>query len=297
MAPLSTLPPAREIPTRLQAVLVWLMALIAVVVTGFGVGAVAAVLALGAGLAPDRALSLITDPGSSPLVTSSTWIAISIVVNELAVALTLFIWVWRKRPHFGHVFPLGQPTLRTIVAGLLIVFGFGPLAELAGEVAFRFLPRDVNAERLVVAVARNATSGGLVLVLFAAAVLPALVEELMFRGLVTRAFEKRSHAEMVLVPSLMFGLFHLEPTQIAGTVVLGVAFGLTRLYSGSLVPSIVAHAAYNGAVILDVRFGGRIGDHVLHFGRVGGGLGVAALGTLLMVSSPAKLLPTLRHRT
>jgi membrane protease YdiL (CAAX protease family) len=278
-------------------VLVWLMALIAVVVTGFGVGAVAAILAVRAGLTPERALQLVSDPHSSPLVTSSTWIAVSIVVNELAVAFTLFIWVWRKRPLWGHVFPLGQPTLRTIVAGLLIVFGFGPLAEFSGELAFRFLPRDANAERLVVAVARNASSGGLVLVLFAAAVLPALVEELMFRGLVTRAFEKRSHAEMVLVPSLMFGLFHLEPTQIAGTVVLGVAFALTRLYSGSLVPSIIAHAAYNSMVILDVRFGGRIGDHVLHFGRVGAGLGVAAVGTLLMVSSPGHLLPTLRHRS
>jgi membrane protease YdiL (CAAX protease family) len=296
MARLSTVPPTKEIPTRLQALLLWLMALIAVVVTGFGVGAVAAVLAVRAGLAPDRALQLISDPRSSPLVTSSTWIAISIVVNELAVAFTLFIWVWRKRPHFGHVFPIGQPTLRTISAGLLMVFGFGPLAEFSGELVFRFLPRDVNAERLVVAVARNASSGGLVPVLFAAAILPALVEELMFRGLVTRAFEKRSHAEMVLVPSLLFGLFHLEPTQIAGTVVLGVAFGLARLYSGSLVPSIVAHAAYNSMVILDVRFGGRIGDHVLHFGRVGAGLGVAALGTLLMVSSPARLLPALRHR-
>jgi membrane protease YdiL (CAAX protease family) len=290
-------PQTKEIPTRLQAILVWLVALLAVVVTGVGVGATAAVLAVRAGLPIDRALALVSDPHSSPLVSSSTWIAVSIAVNELAVAITLSLWVIRHRPHIGHVFPIGHPTLRTICAGLLIVFGFGPLAELAGELAFRFLGRDVNAERLVVAVARNATSGGLPLVLCAAALLPALVEELMFRGLVTRAFENRSHAEMVLIPSLLFGIFHLEPTQVAGTIVLGVAFGLTRLYSGSLVPSIIAHTAYNAVVILDVRFAGRIGDHALHFGRVGAGLGVAALGTLLMVSSPAKLLPTLRHRS
>ena len=281
---LTPLSPSREIPTRLQAVVFWLVALIAVLVTGVGVGATAAVLAVRAGLPVDRALAFVTDPHSSPLVTSSTWIAVSIAVNELAVAITLTLWIIRHRPHIGHVFPIGHPTLR------------GPLAEFAGELAFRFLGREINAERLVVAVSQNASSGGLVGVLFAAAVLPALVEELMFRGLVTRAFEKRSHAEMVLVPSLLFGLFHLEPTQIAGTVVLGIAFGLTRLYSGSLVPSIIGHAAYNAVVILSVRFLGRIGDHGLHFGRVAGGLGVAALGTLLMVSSPAKLIPALRHR-
>ena len=304
MPPLSFAPPARdiprsgrEIPTRLQALRFWFVALLAVLVTGVGVGATAAYLALRAGLPADRALALVTDPRSSPLVTSSAWIAISIAVNELAVAITLTLWILRHRPHVGHVFPIGHPTLRTIFAGLLIVFGFGPLAELAGEVAFRFLGRDLNAERLLVAVARNATNGGLLLVLFAAAVLPALVEELMFRGLISRAFDKRSHAEMVLVPSLLFGIFHLEPTQVAGTVVLGIAFGLTRLYSGSLVPCIIAHAAYNAMVILSVRFSGRIADHQLHFGRVGAGLGVAALGTLLMVSSPAKLIPALRHRS
>ncbi|MEO6602254.1 MAG: CPBP family intramembrane glutamic endopeptidase [Polyangiaceae bacterium] len=296
LTPLPNFRPAKEIPTRLQAVLFWVVALIAVLVTGAGVGATAAILAVRAGLPVERALALVMDPHSSPLVTSSTWIAVSIAVNELAVAVTLTIWVVRHRPHIGHVFPLGHPTLRTICAGLLIVFGFGPLAEFAGEVAFRFLDRDVNAERLVVAVSRNATSGGLLLVLCAAALLPALVEELMFRGLVTRAFEKRSHAEMVLVPSLLFGLFHLEPTQIAGTIVLGIAFGLTRLYSGSLVPSMVGHAAYNAYVILSVRFTGRIGDHGLHFGRVAVGLGIAALGTLLMVSSPGKLLPKFVHR-
>jgi len=296
-ASLAPISPSKEIPTRLQAVRFWLVALLAVLVTGVGVGATAAVLAVRAGLPVDRALALVTDPYSSPLVTSSAWIAASIAVNELAVAITLSLWVVRYRPHIGHVFPIGHPTLRTICAGLLIVFGFGPLAELAGELAFRFLGRDINAERLVVAVSQNGTNAGLVGVLFAAAVLPAVVEELMFRGLITRAFEKRSHAEMVLVPSLLFGLFHLEPTQIAGTVVLGIAFGLTRLYSGSLVPSIIGHAAYNAMVILSVRFLGRIGDHGLHFGRVAAGLGVAALGTLLMVSSPAKLIPALRHRS
>jgi len=145
----------KEIPTRLQAVWFWLIALIAVLVTGVGVGATAAVLAVRAGLPADRALALVSDPHSSPLVTSSTWIAVSIAVNELAVAITLTIWIIRHRPHIGHVFPIGHPTLRTICAGLLIVFGFGPLAELAGELAFRFLGREINAERLMDAVLRQ----------------------------------------------------------------------------------------------------------------------------------------------
>ena len=64
MAPVSLSPISlsKEIPTRLQAVLFWLVALIAVLVTGVGVGATAAVLAVRAGLPVDRALALVTDP-------------------------------------------------------------------------------------------------------------------------------------------------------------------------------------------------------------------------------------------
>src|SRR6187402_1912066 len=117
---------AKEIPTRLQALVFWVMALIAVLVTGVGVGVTAAPLAVREGLTLERALTFVTDPHSSPLVTSSTWIAVSIAVNELAVAITLAVWVLRRRPHWGHVFPIGHPTLRTVCAGLLITFGFGP---------------------------------------------------------------------------------------------------------------------------------------------------------------------------
>src|SRR3954466_2636621 len=98
MALAGPLSAGKEFPTRLQAVVFWLVALLAVLVTGAGVGVTAAVLAVRAGLPVERALALVTDPRSSPLVTSSTWIALSIAVNELAVAITLAIWIARHRP-------------------------------------------------------------------------------------------------------------------------------------------------------------------------------------------------------
>ncbi|HEY2408235.1 MAG TPA: CPBP family intramembrane glutamic endopeptidase [Polyangiaceae bacterium] len=285
----------KEIPSRLQALIAWLMALVAVVASELVVSVVAALLALHSGLSLERAIALISDPHGSPLYSSTPWILSLTVANELALAFTLLIWVARNRPHIGHVLPIGRPTLRIVFGGLLIVFGFGPLAEFAGELVYRRVLPDLTAEHMVLQISRDASPGELLLVLCVCALLPALVEEAMFRGLITRAFERGSHRVMVLVPSVLFALSHLEPTQVAGTFVLGIAFGLVRLYGGSLIPCMIAHAAYNASVILAERFIGP-GEHVLYYGRVGIGLGVAALGTLLMVSSPGQLLAVLPRR-
>lgn len=259
-----------------------------VVAGGLVVGVVAALLAIGAGLAPERALSLLSDPRVSPLVQSPGWIATTIAVNELFVALLLYLWVRRYRPPLRDIFPLRAPPPRALAGALLVVIGLAPAAELCGELAYRLTPREINAEDMVVAVARDVGPLGLIGVLVAVALLPAVVEEAMFRGVVTRAFMGRSQALAVFVPSLMFALFHLEPTQAAGTFVLGLGFGLARVHTGSVLTSMICHFVYNALVVVYVNLGGRTGEHELYFGRVGLGLALAAFGYLLFVSVPGK---------
>jgi membrane protease YdiL (CAAX protease family) len=196
------------------------------------------------------------------------------------------------------VLPLRVPPLRALGGALLVVLGLAPAAELAGELVYRLAPGGVNAEDMVVAISRGVTPLGLIGVLVAAAALPALVEEAMFRGVITRAFMKRSQAIAVFAPSLMFAAFHLEPTQAAGTLVLGLGFGLVRLHTGSVLTSMICHFVYNAAVIVHVHLGGRTGDHELHLGRVGLGLTLASLGYLLFlsVSGRRSLFPPVRWR-
>jgi membrane protease YdiL (CAAX protease family) len=141
---------------------------------------------------------------------------------------------------------------------------------------------DVTASRLVINAAKNASTGGLVFLLFGLAVMPALAEEALFRGLLTAPFERRFWLGM-LVPSVLFGLFHLEPTQAAGTVILGVGFAAARLCTGTLVTGIIAHFVYNAAVILTVRFTDTTEHHEISLVPVLGGLGLCFVGALLLL--------------
>jgi membrane protease YdiL (CAAX protease family) len=261
----------------------------ALVVAGsLGVGAAAAIAAVSTGLSVERALALLSNPATSPLVTSPTWISISVLVSECVLALAIWRFLRRHRLFLHEVAPLRMPSLRDLAGALLCVFGLAPLSGMLAELTRRNLPRDVNAETMVVALARNVSPSELVGVILATALVPAVVEELLFRGLLTRAFLGRSNLLALCVPSAMFGLFHLEPTQAAGTFVLGIGFGIARLYTDSVITSILCHLVYNAYVLIDVYAGGQVGSTELQLGRVGLGLGVSALGFALIVLHPGE---------
>lgn len=278
--------PPRRIPSPLQALLLWLFTMVLVVVAGMAVSGAAALVALQTGLSVERAFELLSDPKASPLVTSSTWIAISVVATDAVLALALWRFLRRHRVFLHEVCPLGAPSLRDSVGALLCVFGLSPLSGMLAELVRRQLPRDVNAETMVVALAKGVSAFELVAVVIATALVPAVVEELLFRGVLTRAFVGRSTLLALFVPSAMFGLFHLEPTQAAGTFVLGLGFGIARLYTDSVLTSIMCHLVYNAYTLIDVYTGGQIGSTELNLGRVGLGLFVSAVGFVLMVLHP-----------
>lgn len=273
------------------------MAMALVVAAGLAVAGAAALVAIRTGLPLGRAMELLLDPSGSPLVTTPTWISISILASDLVLALMIWRFLRRHRLFLHEVCPLGVPSLRDLTGALMCVFGLAPLSGLAAELTRRNLPRDINnAETMVIALTKGVSVPELLAVVVATALVPAVVEELLFRGVLTRGFLGRGNLLALAVPSAMFGLFHLEPTQAAGAFVLGVGFGIARLYTDSVLTSIACHLTYNAYELIDVYAGGQVGSTDLHLGKVGLGLTVSAVGFGLMVLHPGERRPRRERR-
>lgn len=89
------------------------------------------------------------------------------------------------------------------------------------------------------------------------AVLPAIFEETVFRGILVRNVKNGGWgtAAAVLVTGAMFALFHGKPEQTVYQFVCGACFALVALRSRSVFPTMAAHFL-NNAVILVLEAAG-----------------------------------------
>ncbi len=104
--------------------------------------------------------------------------------------------------------------------------------------------------------------------LFCFALMPAVCEEVLFRGVMLpslragfsvvlhrRLSPRRVAWLALLVTAMLFGVFHLTPAKMLPTAILGFGFGAVVLWTGSLWPAIAMHFGNNALVILLLRAG------------------------------------------
>jgi membrane protease YdiL (CAAX protease family) len=87
----------------------------------------------------------------------------------------------------------------------------------------------------------------LIVMLAGVSIAAPFCEEFFFRGVFQKGLLRTSlsQAGAVLLTAVIFSAFHLDPVGFVARVELGVLFGVLRIYTGSLWPSIMAHSANN----------------------------------------------------
>jgi membrane protease YdiL (CAAX protease family) len=80
------------------------------------------------------------------------------------------------------------------------------------------------------------------LVVLMVALVPAIAEELLFRGLVQRSLEEAvGGLRGAIITGVIFGAYHLNPFSIVPLVALGVYFGFIAYRSGTITLAMSAH--------------------------------------------------------
>jgi membrane protease YdiL (CAAX protease family) len=91
---------------------------------------------------------------------------------------------------------------------------------------------------------------GAVLACVALAGVGPVVEELLFRGLLTASFRQRFGAtRTALLTAALFALAHVLPRVIPPIFVLGLALAFVYERIGSTMPGILVHCSYNGIAV------------------------------------------------
>lgn len=146
---------------------------------------------------------------------------------------------------WGPVIWLGAIGAQIVVGAVVVALGVPLVGNTEGI-------EEISADRTYV-----------VTLVITAVIAAPVVEEMVFRGVVMRGLSSRLPIVVVVaLQGLLFGAAHVDPVRGVGNIGLvlvlagvGVAFGVAVVLLGRLGPSMVAHALFNGAVLLVVLSG------------------------------------------
>lgn len=187
-------------------------------------------------------------PKNAEIIYSPIAMLLTIVLYGAIAAAVL--WAARQtgdaRRALGLVAPRSWP--RAIGLALLTV-----VAALAVSALLEPILHSAEQQGLAPDTSRPPGSSpivGAVLACIALAIVGPVVEELLFRGLLTAAFRRRfGPIRTALLTAALFALAHVLPRVIPPVFVLGLALALVYERIGSTLPGILVHCLYNGIAV------------------------------------------------
>jgi membrane protease YdiL (CAAX protease family) len=149
----------------------------------------------------------------------------------------------------------------TMIAGYFTVEFLG----IVNESIINFLPKttqkwvasgEESANGILENILSIKTSSGLLMAIFFVGALPAIGEELFFRGILQKLFIQifKSAWPGIIFTAFLFSAFHMQFMGFLPRMALGIILGALYWYSGSLLTSMLGHFLFNTINILLIYF-------------------------------------------
>lgn len=198
---------------------------------------------------------------------SAIQLLLNIVITVLGFGSAAVFILSAEKPVLGRDFGFNRPKRENFVPAVMTGLGFCYVANVSVSLLqnsfswlFPFKQQDVELP---------IGPWGFLLSVLAVAVIPALIEEFMFRGAVMGSLLKFSKPFAIFTSAALFGLMHGNLVQIPFAFMVGSVIAFADLETGSFWTGVVIHFLNNFlSVILDyaqMHFGENITNTVFYF--------------------------------
>jgi len=206
-------------------------------------------------------MSALQELGTEGLLTSYTReLILSNSVGQIfGLALPAFACSWLHARRVGAFLRLRGVDPRLLGLSIGGVLGMQPVVQWLAQLNQALpLPEVLQAfEQTQLEMIRSVLESGMGVSfnLVMLALVPGVCEELLFRGYAQRQFERwGGPAYGILLSGMLFGAYHLRPTQILPLMVLGTYLAYLTWRTGSLLPAMAVHVVHNGLAVVVARF-------------------------------------------
>ncbi|NLP00400.1 MAG: CPBP family intramembrane metalloprotease [Clostridiaceae bacterium] len=97
-------------------------------------------------------------------------------------------------------------------------------------------------------------SNDIIISLLLVAVLPAVCEELLFRGMIQRGLERIGAGWSIFLSGILFGLFHFDFQRLAAQTLIGFLAAYVVYRTGSIFNGMILHFSNNGLLTIFANY-------------------------------------------
>ena len=172
-----------------------------------------------------------------------------LLITEFGIiALPSFIYAVVKRKDLKKIYRFNKIPVSAIFKIVGIAALMLPVIAVANLITLFFI--ELLGTSLPSSVP-TASSGLEYMLLFAVIAGSAgICEEIFFRGVILNAYESELGRKWgAIFSGVLFGLFHFNPQNLFGPILLGILFAYLVQVTGSIWAGIIAHTANNGIAV------------------------------------------------
>lgn len=172
-----------------------------------------------------------------------------LAITQVMIICLPFLFAYYIKTDFKKTFSLQKVNLKQILGGILIWMGGFVLINLITQITLYLFPQNMEvAEALTDAII---IKDNLVLNLAIVALMPAICEEIFFRGFIFTSFKVKSSSKIAIITSgILFGFMHMDFLRIIPTSILGIIFAYTVYKSESIFIAMILHFINNSIAVL-----------------------------------------------
>lgn len=159
--------------------------------------------------------------------------------------------------------PMKKPQARVAVPGIMAALGSSVIGITIASILLALfqtagLGYDVPTPPV------PETNIGVLMYIFTLSVLPAILEEMLFRGYILQSLRRFGDLFAIMLSALIFALSHANFAQLPNAFIMGIAIAFLTVKTGSLIPGMILHFINNfGASVLDVFVISKLENDVL----------------------------------
>ena len=185
-----------------------------------------------------------------------------IVLTQVMIISLPILFAFYIKSDFKKVFSLKLPKFKHLIGSAILWIGCYLLVFILTNIIMYYFPQNQE----IVEGLNDALfiKDNLLLNLLIVAVMPAICEEMFFRGFILTSFKnnQKSYKGAIIFSGILFGIMHMDFIRIIPTSILGISFAYAVCKSNSIGVGMFMHFLNNGFAVIVTHMSSKLVQNV-----------------------------------